>query len=261
MIIQGGNKVKKIKRIVSFTIIGALAVLGLAQSVEAADSDAIIEFIPAGDDTPAPPVLDPTDPEEEYDYESEVPGDPQDEPTGETGPLTLDYVSSINFGENPIEGGNVTYESTTLRPFIQVTDRRGTGEGWNVTAQAASFSTEIDENTRENTLPGSFITFNNGDVISPSTLETLEAPVLQEPIELIMGGEASEVVTAAPNTGLGSWITRWFPTNETGTNNNVTLEVPAGAATTGTHTATITWTLTSGPEPGQQTEDLSIDQE
>ena len=61
------------------------------------------------------------------------------------------------------------------------------------------------------------------------------------------------MVTAQENTGLGTWLNRWFPTLDENrtfdmeTNDNVTLEIPAGVATAGTHTATITWTLTDAP--------------
>ena len=43
-------------------------------------------------------------------------------------------------------------------------------------------------------------------------------------------------------TGLGTWLNRWFPLltveHLKATNDNVTLEVPAGVATAGTHTQT-----------------------
>ena len=57
------------------------------------------------------------------------------------GPLSLDYVSSIDFGTQKITMfEKKTYESTSLKPFIQVTDNRGTGAGWKVTAAACSFN-------------------------------------------------------------------------------------------------------------------------
>ena len=60
-------------------------------------------------------------------------------------------------------------------------------------------------------------------------------------------------LTAQKDTGLGTWLNRWFPTLDDSrtfdmeTNDNVTLEIPAGVATVGTHAATITWTLTDAP--------------
>ena len=57
-----------------------------------------------------------------------------------------------------------TYQSTSLKPFIQITDNRGTGAGWKVTAAASSFN----DGTKD-TLSGAVITFNNGEVVSPTT--------------------------------------------------------------------------------------------
>jgi hypothetical protein len=204
--------------------------------VSSYESDASITFTPGED---APPVVDPDDPSMPYDPDPNDPTEPHDPPTGDTGPLTLDYVSSVHFGEQMIEADTQIYESATLRPFIQVTDRRGTGEGWNVTAQASYFTSG-----EEVSLPGALLTFSGGEAVSTSTSD---APRPHDPVTLYTGGDAANVVTAGEDQGLGSWITRWFPAEEAAYNDNVTLEVPAGAATTGEHAAVITWTLTSGP--------------
>jgi hypothetical protein len=229
--------------------IGSLVVmLGMILTVDAVqadpeDSNASITFTEGGG---IPPVLDPENPDPDNPFvpSPERPTDPQDYPTDQAGPLTLDYVSSIEFGEQPIQANTETYQSTTLRPFIQVSDRRGTGEGWHVTAQASNFS-----NTEEVTLPGATINFTGGSVTSNNT--TGSAPEASDNIILNSSGDAADVVSADLNTGMGSWITRWFPTEQpvSELNDNVTLTVPAGSATTGNHTATITWTLTSGPQP------------
>lgn len=233
---------KKMKKLLSLTAIGMLAVFGLAQPAAAAESEVNIQFTPG---TGTPPVVDPEDPTQPFE-----PGDPEDDPTNEAGSLTLDYVSSVNFGINQIEASTEIYESTTLRPFIQVTDRRGTGEGWNVTAQASSFITVEEEEGEEGeeateTLTGSIITFANGEVDS---ISNSAAPTPANSVQLHTGGEAAQVVNAPADTGMGSWINRWFPTVESEeTNDSVTLEVPAGSATIGNHAATITWTLTDAP--------------
>jgi len=228
-------------------IVSFIAILGLfltTNEVNAADSEANITFDAPEEGAEAPDVLDPSDPTTPYDPDPEDPTDPQDDRTGETGPLTLDFVSSIDFGEEPISADNETYESTTLRPFIQVTDRRGTGEGWDVTAQMSEFS-----NAEGNTLPGAELSFTNGEVVSNNISQDTSTPTPNSEIALAPGEAAANVVTAEADEGLGSWITRWFPTAGTDAelNDNVTLDIPAGAATEGDHTATITWELTSDP--------------
>lgn len=208
-----------------------------ANAQKSFQSDATITFT---EGEGAPPVLDPTDPTEPF-QPGIQPGDPSDDPTIDTGPLTLDYVSSLDFGSQPIESTVMIYESTIIRPFIQVTDRRGTGAGWHVTAQLSEFT---DGTTA--TLPGAILTLTNGSVISPTYGSE---PSAVDPVILNAGGDAMIVVNAGENEGLGSWITRWFPVNPSSPelNDSVTLQIPAGAATVGNHVATITWTLYDAP--------------
>lgn len=203
-----------------------------------ASSKATVSFLP---NDSAPPVVDPTDPDKPYEPDPDDPTDPQDPPTDNTGYLSLDYVSSVHFGKQTIEGGTEVYESEVLRPFIQVSDRRGTGEGWAVTAVASEFETEDGKET----LQGSVIRFNNGSVISQGNSEE---PFPYPGIELYPGGESDWVLWAEADTGMGTWINRWFPSEENNEwNDNVTLEVPGGSATIGAHKATIHWTLTDAP--------------
>lgn len=234
----------KFKKITTALFIGVLSFVALSSTVEAVGTDtstAGITFIEPED---VPPVLDPDDPTQPYDPDSGIPGDPDDLPTNNSGPLTLDYVSSVDFDEHSIESGAETYQSTTLRPFIQVSDRRGTGEGWNVSATMSEFQNE----ELENTLPGAILTFANGNLITvPNNTST--PPEVNLDIVLRAGGDATPVVNAGVDSGLGSWITRWFPSENSDENLNdtVTLEIPPGAATLGDNTATISWTLTAGP--------------
>ena len=206
--------------------------------VGSAKSNATIVFLPS---TSPPPVVDPTNPTEPYDPDPTDPTDPQDKPTGDTGHLTLDYVSSIDFGTQKIEGGKSLYESTVLRPFIQVTDRRAENTGWAVTASLSKFENEGTEGT----LPGSVLTFKDGTPISAGKSE---APYAYKNVQLYPDGDASWVLWAEEDVGVGTWINRWYPSSpEMASNDNVLLEVPAGAATIGKHKAAITWTLTSAP--------------
>ncbi|WP_313468266.1 WxL domain-containing protein [Carnobacterium sp.] len=230
----------KNKKLVSLALIGLFFIGGLSQSVTAAESEATVNFIPAGEDSPA--VLDPTTPETSY---TPGPGDPDGVTTGEAGPLTLDFVSNIEFDDHEISAVSEVYNSITLRPFIQVTDRRGTGGGWTVTATASSFTTGT---TPTPSLQGSTITLSNASLISNNT--TTAPSTLNDSIVLETDGATSAIVVeAAQDEGLGSWITRWFDPAETAAteNSNVTLTVPGGVATQGTHTATITWLLEAAP--------------
>lgn len=221
----------------------SLGVKPLAAIAESSDStgssNAEVQF---EEGSTVPEIVDPTDPDKPIDKED--PDNPTDKPTEEDGPLSLDYVSSVDFGKQSISGQKAVYESTSLKPFIQVTDARGTGNGWHVTAEASGFSTE--EGTPS--LRGATLAFNNGSVLSTSG-NVSGTPKANTNIALATDGTPANVVTAGEDEGLGTWINRWFPTDSSDneTNDNVTLEIPAGSASKGAHSAEITWTLTSAP--------------
>ncbi|QKE71463.1 WxL domain-containing protein [Arthrobacter citreus] len=233
-------KVSKIVAVglVSASFIGATNTTFAAVTSQA-ESKAGVSFTPGSG--PVTPV-DPTDPTNPLDPIG--PTDPTDPPTGETGPLTLDYVSSVQFGSKEISGSAMTYSSKSKKPFIQVSDRRGTGNGWKVTAKASQFKSGSSD-----TLPGAVLTFKNGTAVSPGDGA---APNPAQTITLNTDGStAATVVTAAAGTGLGTWVTTWLgpnpDVNDGAENNNVTLTIPGGSATVGNHEAVVTWTLLDAP--------------
>lgn len=212
-----------------------------------ANSEASVNF--TAPEEPVAPV-DPTDPSKPNTESPEENGNV----TGQDGPLSLDYVSHIDFGDQEVSTTEKVYKSITTEPYIQVTDVSGTGNGWQITAQASTFTS--NENNTE-TLPAASIQFNDGDTISTSTSES---PKVEQTINLVTGGDAQEIVTAAPriegesvNTaqGLGTWVTRWLASESDSSNENVTLTVPGSVASVGGHTAQISWTLSNGPGTGE----------
>ena len=222
-----------------FTTLGAAAVLSmavLAQGILAVgpyDSEATVSFT---EDIQAPGILDPTDPSTPF--VPGVNGNPVDPPTGDAGPLSLDYVSSLDFGSQNISMAEETYEALSLKPFIQVTDKRATSDGWNVTLSATEFTDGA------NSLNGATLNFRNGEAVSNNSF----SPPTPAIVELTTDGTTVGVVSAAPDEGRGSWITRWFPTNAGATtNDSVTLTVPGGIAKEAAYASTLTWTLTNTP--------------
>ncbi|XZF74789.1 WxL domain-containing protein [Bacillus sp. AL-1R] len=234
----------KVSKIVAIGVVSISTIVGAANTSFAAvasqaNSKAGVTFKEGS--SPINPV-DPTDPTTPL--EPTDPTNPTNPPTGESGPLTLDYVSSVQFGSKEISISNEVYSSTSKKPFIQVSDRRGTGAGWKVTAKASRFSNGISE-----TLPGAVLTFKNGSVATPG-IGTSPTPA--QTITLNTDGlTESLVVTAEPGTGLGTWLTRWLGpnpnVNDGALNNNVTLQIPGGSATIGNHEAVVTWTLVDAP--------------
>lgn len=246
--IRKGKRRLKLSRMAVVSVLGITTFVGASQSIFAAtdgvpsvgNSDASITFLEGtGPISPVDPEK-PTDPLNPTD-----PSNPTDPPTGNTGALTLDYVSSVDFGSHNISSSTQVYSSKSKKPFIQVSDFRGTGAGWTVTAKASNFSSDGGTTA---SLPGAVLTFKNGAVISP---DVSDAPIPEQTVTLNADGTASsKVVSAKPGTGKFTWLTKWFgvtPNDVNSLNDNVTLTIPAGAASVGAHEATVTWTLTDAP--------------
>lgn len=215
----------------------AFVLVPATKAVAAETSQATVNFT-----TPNEPVspVDPSDPSKPLDKDKN-----NGKTTGESAPLTLDYVSNLDFGSHPISTADKTYQATTLNPFVQVSDRRGTGAGWNVTAQLSDF-----QQNGESSLPGASIQLTDAEVASTSKTPM---PVPNSSITLNAGSDSAvNVVKASAKTdalntaqGLGTWIIRWLSQGQT--NEKATLTIPEATATPGNHTATITWTLSDGP--------------
>lgn len=220
------------------------------------NSEATVTF--TAPETPVAP-LNPDKPDENLNESDE---DIDGEKTGFSGPLSLDFVSNINFNEEDnalqIESKTKKYETTSKKPFIQVSDLRGEGTGWHVTAQASRFT-----ESGENTLKGSTISFINGTAISPSVSKK---PYVNPGIDLATGGDSQLVVNAKPKVaeeelenaeGLGTWLFSWYDVEgqEEENASEIILEVPGGTASSGEHTATINWTLFDGPTSESSSKD------
>ena len=176
-------------------------------------------------DLPVGPI-DPIDPDD---------NPPSNDPTGNTGDLRIDYMSKIDFGKQTISGKTETYtaEKPALTTEVQVSDLRGTGAGWNL---QVSYDTEKPGFTSEDkTLNGAELTLPVG---TPETAEdnSSAAPATSK---VVVNNDAQNIMSAAANTGLGTWADEMEP-------GNVTLKVPSGNLV-GDYTATLVWTLSDAP--------------
>ena len=139
--------------IASSLILATIAVGTLpvqAEEVANRDTDAIVKFKAPDEKDPNSknPVVDPEDKDGKDPVTPIDPVNP-DKPVdeGSTGPLTLDYASSLNFGENIISTKDEIYFASaqvlkdknnvekTGPLFAQITDNRGTLEGWTLSAK------------------------------------------------------------------------------------------------------------------------------
>lgn len=222
-----------------FILLGAL-VLGIftfsnTQVVnaeeESTSTGATITF--TGDNTDPTNPVDPTDPDE-----------PGTEPgTGMEGPLSLDYVPQMAFGSQKITGNVETYDLTDLKPYIQVTDKRGTGAGWKVSVSLTSF-----ENTDASKSFDGVITFKNA-ATATTTGNSSVSPTASDPVTVTSGSSEQKLVgTTANNQGMGTWVTRWFPTgSQATTNDSVQLTVNTANVSTDSYKANLNWIISNAP--------------
>lgn len=221
------------KKSLTFVFMLTLCLIA-AVSIKAADntatSDATVIF--TADTDPTSPV----NPENPNETSTDI-------GTGMAGPLSIDYVPTLNFGTQVITGEVETYNVLDTRTHLQVTDKRGTGEGWKVTASLSNF-TATDAPTKM--LPGAVISFSNKSVAT-TTGNISPAPTVSN-FSLTAGGSSAVVANAAVDAGMGIWVEKWFSSNLAGeSNENVKLTVNTADAYAKTYTATITWTISAAP--------------
>ncbi|MEG0283655.1 MAG: WxL domain-containing protein [Erysipelotrichales bacterium] len=195
-----------------------------ANDISAEVSKALVSF--TADDTPTNPV-DPTDP----DNPGTGPG------TGTAGPLSIDYVPELAFGSQKITGKIETYSTTNKTPYVQVTDKRGTGAGYSVSAKLSNFQVGADTTK---ILKDARLDFNNSEMATISS-NGAAAPTAKDKFTLSANGDAVEVLKAEKNQGMGTWIERWLSSADA--NENIKLTVNTANALSEAYEGTIDWTI------------------
>ncbi|MEB6143619.1 WxL domain-containing protein [Enterococcus faecium] len=217
------------KKTILATILISTTILAGTVAVHADDlsgkSTAKIGLTKQDPDNPVGPI-DPIDP----DYNP-----PSNDPTGNTGDLRIDYISNIDFGTQTISGKTETYiaEKPASLTESQVSDLRGTGAGWHL---QVNYDTEKPGFTSEDkTLSGAELTLPSGT--AKSVADNKATPPATS--EVVVNDAAQNIMTAAANTGLGTWADEMDTAN-------VSLKVPSGNLV-GDYTATLVWTLSDAP--------------
>lgn len=220
------------------------------------------------DNSPKKP-LDPNDPvkpdgtQTAVTPDSMVPG--KNNMEGTSGPLSIDFASSFNFGEkNILSSGQQRYfakaqdyfvEKAQPRKqgplFVQVTDvREGEAKGWKLQVKRTEFKTADakSEPLKGEVLKGVELKISNGNVldgqnaVSPAGL----SPTATTGDVLISDTDAN-VMTAGAGQGHGSWLYRMGSKDKDTSGTSVTLTIPANTTLLAqAYTATLTWTLTDG---------------
>lgn len=218
--------------------IGFTATQAFASDTVSYQSQANVELVKNADVKPVTPVnpTDPTDP-----LKPVHPVHP-----GTAGPLSIDYVSNLEFSRQKISGKDSVYYAQLDQlmdkngkvgdypNFVQITDNRGSNAGWKLTvAQTNPFM------NGKNSLDGTVITLMNGNASGFNLhLPTPMTAVIKP------DGKAVTVMAAKVDTGMGTWTDR-FGKDATSAKQSVSLFVPAESKkVAGAYKSELTWTLT-----------------
>ena len=156
--------------------------------------------------------------------------------TFEAGSLTIGSAPILNFGTNNISSAVDTIEATTVSEPVQVSDLRGSGEGWNLNVSLSPF---IHSDGTTETLQGASIQIDKSTVSGAN--ETVgNTPTVPADLEITADNTETPVFIAETGHGMGVWEIEWEATD-------VDLIVYPGTAHIGTNTATLTWSLQTAP--------------
>lgn len=150
-----------------------------------------------------------------------------------------------NLAEVPVDG-------TAYVPGYSVTDRRGTGAGWNLTLTLGDFvEQDVAENATAHTLKGAQLSFPQVTPITSADASGSVAPTTSSPT-IDAGGSAKVLMSAAKDQGMGLWEARYdsreLPLSDEKTTEvkPIQLSVP-GNNYAGKYKATLTWDLADAP--------------
>ncbi len=147
--------------------------------------------------------LDPEKPENEVELSGEY--------GKTTGPLRLDVIPTLNFGQVAISSEDKTYhvnaqlfkdETPARGNYVQVTDTRGTLAGWQLAVkQEKQFVSQDDEKAE---LKGAILSFDKQ--WANSTFDANYAPkIAKDTIKIDQMGTTYPVATAEVGKGSGTW--------------------------------------------------------
>ncbi|MGF9853135.1 WxL domain-containing protein [Bacillus paramobilis] len=213
----------------------ALGTTAHADTASKATSENHIIFKASTKPTDPLDPIDPDNPNPPVD-----PADPGNGGTGNEGPLTINYTSNIEFGEQEITSGTQVYNAKNENPYVQVSDNRGTGAGWKLSATASKFTSADSSKV----LKGAELSFKDGEVKTKGNNVSKKA-VHHDVI--FNNTDAKVLMDADVDGGRGTWIDVF--SGEAGNNDKIQLKVLEGSADAGVdYTATINWELADAPK-------------
>lgn len=161
--------------------------------------------------------------------------DPNVKPaTNSSGSLTIDAVSSFNFGSIKVGVTSKTAETTNNEKLgVQVRDVRGTGAGWALNVKIGTFTNTTNSSR---TLSAS-VSIPKGTV--SNGVDSTQGVVAKA---LVLNSAYANIMNAPKDTGMGRWLDAFESTTD-----KVTLQNIAQNAYAGSYTATMNWQLVDAP--------------
>lgn len=239
---------KKTTMLLSTLALGAIAATTLtADAFADTTSNATIQAV-AGGETPVSPV----DPENPKDPSKPGPTDPEDgNTTDQTGPLQINYLSNLNFGNNiAITSKTITANVKNDTPrFFQVSDLRGTAAGWKMNVSLGDFTPTDTKNT-DKPITGATIKFQNGEAATSNDAVNgvdVDAAVTHD-VTLSAGSTGVQTLMSADKgTGRGTWLARYTAKSGASDNENIVFSAPTNSISANTsYQAILTWQLVDG---------------
>ncbi|GAF13691.1 extracellular protein [Bacillus sp. JCM 19045] len=236
------------KKLFVVSIAGLILSLGLGTHAASADggsynTNAKIKFSPSEDGTGP---VDPENPEVPVDPVD--PTDPEGPNPGTSGPLSIDYASSFQFGEQKITSTDESYYAALQTysgsdkqgpNYVQVTDNRGTESGWSLqVVQNDQFKTSSGQELR-----GAEIRVSNAAI---NTISESPIPTTVKPSFTLTPNTVENVVSAHNKEGAGTYV---YHFGKGGTAaESVELFVPGKSTKyADSYSTTLTWTLSDTP--------------
>jgi hypothetical protein len=185
-------------------------------------------------------------------------------PAGVTGPLTITYAPTMNFGSQEISNQDKEYsmiaekqksaDGATDIPyvsFVQVQDTRGTNDGWTLSVTPSEFT---NADTKNKTLKGAQITLTDTKLKYSSEKES--APSIPKQEMALTPGTATKVMTADKGKGAGTSSAYWGNQEELSNakdsivrNHAIKLSVPGKTVKDAVnYSASLTWKLETVPK-------------
>ncbi|CAM3280983.1 WxL domain-containing protein [Vagococcus fessus] len=242
--------------LISTSVLGAATSFAAGETSKAT-TEGKVQFTNEDNNEVEPPVNPETDPEGEVVEPGEEPGGEQ----GTAGPLQINWVSNFDFDINKVSmvdkfyDAKLTNDKKTKKPlanFVQLTDKRGTGEGWSLSVtQKGEFTSE------KNILDGARIHLKNGNITSNLGEETFPSMDLKEtPAEgaeeisgqgTLVPDQKLPLMTATEKKGMGRYSLYFGKTTDGSAESSVQLEVPGNIVKYAdvAYTTALEWNLES----------------